>query len=59
MQEATVFGLGNVTFIDDAVKVIVHGAGFYKALGAAVVDIMNHDYRSAGSQMAVVVTDLG
>jgi len=37
---------------------IVHGADFYEALDAAVVDIMNHDYRSAGSQMAIVMNDL-
>jgi len=50
--------LGNVTFLDDAVKVLVHGADFYEVLYSAVVAIMNHDYRTAGSQMAIVMNDL-
>jgi len=57
-QEANVLGLGNVTMLDGAARVLVHGKDFYEALYHAVLDIEHHDYRSAGSKMAAVMNQL-
>ena len=57
-QEANVLGFGNITALNGAINILVHGADFYKNLYAAVSDITNHDYRSAGSEMAKVLNQL-
>jgi len=57
-QEANSLGLGNITFIDEIIKVLVHGTDFYEVLYQAMVAMMNSDFRTAGKQMGIAMNDL-
>jgi len=57
-NEAQVLGFGQVALLDEVAQVLVHGANFYDDLYAAVQDIESHDYRSAGTEMGKVMTQL-
>eukprot|EP00746_Dinoflagellata_sp_MGD_P089276 gnl/MRDRNA2_/MRDRNA2_35251_c0_seq1.p1 gnl/MRDRNA2_/MRDRNA2_35251_c0~~gnl/MRDRNA2_/MRDRNA2_35251_c0_seq1.p1 ORF type:complete len:474 (-),score=104.38 gnl/MRDRNA2_/MRDRNA2_35251_c0_seq1:166-1587(-) len=58
VQEANVLGLGNLTIVDEAAKILVHGADFYETLYAAVQDMEKHDWRDAGAGLAKVMNEL-
>ena len=57
-NEAQLLGFGNISIVDDAVKILVHGADFYDNFYQAVQDIERHDWRSAGSEFGKVINQL-
>ena len=57
-NEAQLLGFGNISIVDDAVKILVHGADFYDNFYQAVQDMERHDWRSAGSEFGKVINQL-
>jgi hypothetical protein len=57
-QEANVLGLGNLSILDEAGTLLVHGSDFYHELYAAVEAVAKHDYRTAGEVAGKALNDL-
>jgi hypothetical protein len=57
-QEANTLGFGNITALDEAAQILVHGTDFYEELYAAFEDISKHDYKSAGKNLGRALNDM-
>jgi len=57
-QEANVLRLGNATVLGDAAAVLLHGKDFYQTLYAGLVDMRQHDFRSAGQKLGKVLKEM-
>jgi len=57
-REARVLGFGQVSILNEAAQVLIHGADFYNDLYAAMLAIESHDYRSAGADLGRVMNQL-
>jgi len=57
-QEANVLRLGNATVLGKVAAVLLHGKDFYQTLYAGLVDMMRHDFRSAGQKLGKVLKEM-
>jgi len=57
-QEANLLGFGNVTVLDQAATVIIHGSDFYELLYTTFQAFETHDYRTAGKDLGNVLNTL-
>jgi hypothetical protein len=59
-QEANVMGFANITdsHIANDIRILIHGADFYKELYASLHDMKHHDYHAVGNDLHDVMSSL-